>query len=175
MLNGDRRTRRTLEPPAPYQPQTRNPVRAGRCEERWLPGPTVAPISRGGRGQRTEQSDAGLVPFTTIMSFLSHSIRGVSCLPGARPGGCATLECEGRPAAETKSMEPLWRRSSASAPAVFRHSFSKMSHISVSVSIFRSGGGDGPPVCRDAWGASGRGGGLRARVPSSLNSCLSRY
>jgi hypothetical protein len=71
-----------------------NPRCTGRCEERWLPGPTVAPNSRGRRGQRAEQRETGLVLFTTNMSFLSRSIRGVSCLPGARPGGGATQKCE---------------------------------------------------------------------------------
>jgi hypothetical protein len=41
------------------------------------------------------QQDAHDVSFTIMLSLMSCSIRGVSCLPGARPGGCATLECEG--------------------------------------------------------------------------------
>jgi hypothetical protein len=95
----------------------RDAQRTGRCEERWLPGPTVAPYSRRRRGPGAEQSETRLVPFTTNMSLLARSIRGVSCLPGARPRGCATLTCEASCNCRDQAREPLWRRSSASAPA----------------------------------------------------------
>jgi hypothetical protein len=61
---------------------------------RWLPGPSDQLNSREERGRRAKvQRDQPSTIHHT--SFLARSVRGVSCLPGARPGGCATLECEG--------------------------------------------------------------------------------
>jgi hypothetical protein len=80
------------------------------CEQRWAlrsvaktggcRGPRWHSTVAVRRGQRAEQSEIGLVPFTAHMPFLARSIRGVSCLPGARPGGCATLKCKDHAAAD---------------------------------------------------------------------------
>jgi hypothetical protein len=63
----------------------------------WLPGRTVTQYtnSHEGRGQRAEQSETGRVPITINTSAFPCSIRCFSCLPGERPGGCATWEHEG--------------------------------------------------------------------------------
>jgi hypothetical protein len=106
--------------------------------------------------------------FTIDMSF--NPVRGVSCLPGGRPGGCASLR-EGSCSSRDTSREPLWRGSSASAPAAVRHPSSKMRHSG----LFSDPEKDMVRVCRDAWGTSGRGYRLEARLSSLQNSYLSRY
>jgi hypothetical protein len=57
--------------------------------------PTAVPNSRDGRGRRAYRSNIGRVPFTMSISVLPGLSRGVSCLPGARPGGFATVTVEG--------------------------------------------------------------------------------
>jgi hypothetical protein len=93
------------------------PDNAGHCD-RWMPGPTAARNGREERGQRAKQSETGVVPYTMNTYFLSRSVRGVSCLPGARPGGCATwnvvqLQTESRGATVARSLRVRPSRSPA--------------------------------------------------------------
>jgi hypothetical protein len=57
-------------------------------------------------------------------------------------------------------MEPPWPGPSASAPAAVLHPLIHVCVMRRPVLIFRPGGGEGLPVCREPWGASDRGKGL---------------
>jgi hypothetical protein len=85
------------------------------------------------------------VPLTIDMSCLSRSVHGVSCLPGAQPGGCANL-CDG--SCSCRDPDPvlgatvamLLRVCPSCTPVPRPPSPSTMmSHMGVLVSIFRLG------------------------------------
>jgi hypothetical protein len=96
-------------------------IRSGHCEETWLPGPTFTPNSREERGQRAKHSKTGLVANTMSVSFLFCSVRGVSCLPGAQPGCCGSLEFEGSCSCRDRVQGAAVARALRVAPAAVLH------------------------------------------------------